>query len=198
VQPGDGSPVLHARVTCDNSRRHARVSHRFGAISAVASGTVHASTSAVSPKVDPTRHNQATLPLTGIRVVVVDDTAEARELTAYLLRCQGADVVDASTAADALSLVMTTWPDVLVSDVAMPGEDGYSLIRQVRALPGALGLTPVIALTAFDDAEDRRYALCAGFDVLLSKTVTIAVVVRAIRHLTIHRAMRARRIVAPS
>jgi signal transduction histidine kinase/CheY-like chemotaxis protein len=110
--------------------------------------------------------------LVGLRILVVDDQQDARELLVLLLeRCQ-AHVTEAASASEAFELVRTTLPDVLVSDVGMPGEDGISLIRKVRALPKAEGgKTLAVALTAYARTEDRSEALVAGFDMHVSKPV---------------------------
>ena len=84
----------------------------------------------------------------------------------------GASVVTATSAADALRKLAENPPDVLVSDVAMPGEDGYSLIEKIRSRsPEEGGRVPAVALTAFAGAEDRRRLLAAGFQVHLPKPV---------------------------
>jgi signal transduction histidine kinase/CheY-like chemotaxis protein len=108
----------------------------------------------------------------GLRVLVVDDEPDARELLRSILEQCRADVTTAGSAAEALDHIRRRAPDVLVSDVGMPGEDGYALIRAVRALPaGAGGLTPAIALTAYARPEDRTRALVAGFTSYVAKPV---------------------------
>jgi CheY-like chemotaxis protein len=109
-------------------------------------------------------------------VLVVDDEADARELVATLLRHYGARVTAVSSAAEALALLKSsdaeTRPDVLVSDIGMPGEDGYSLIERIRRLaPEHGGLIPAIALTAYGRASDRMRALSAGFQAHMPKPV---------------------------
>jgi signal transduction histidine kinase/ActR/RegA family two-component response regulator len=108
--------------------------------------------------------------LDGIRVLVVDDEPSASEALGVLLNSCGAEARVAGSAAEALGLLETWHPDVLVSDIAMPGEDGYSLIRKIRLLaPGQGGLIPAVALTAFAKIEDRVTILAAGFEMYLSK-----------------------------
>jgi PAS domain S-box-containing protein len=114
--------------------------------------------------------------LEGVKVLVVDDEADARELVATLLRHYGARVTAVSSAAEALALLKSsdaeTRPDVLVSDIGMPGEDGYSLIERIRRLaPEHGGLIPAIALTAYGRASDRMRALSAGFQAHMPKPV---------------------------
>jgi len=110
--------------------------------------------------------------LGGIKVLVVDDENDARELLRRVLTDCGAEVLVAATAADALSLVQRERPQLLLSDIGMPDVDGYELLRQVRALGEAGGgKLPAIALTAFARSEDRTRALRAGFLVHVSKPV---------------------------
>ncbi|MDB5296625.1 MAG: hypothetical protein JWO31_2608, partial [Phycisphaerales bacterium] len=105
-------------------------------------------------------------------VLVVDDEPDARAVVARLLEGWDAAVTTAGSAADALAAVRRDKPDVLVSDIGMPGEDGYSLIRAVRALgPSGGGDVPAVALTAYARAEDRARALRAGYQGHLSKPV---------------------------
>jgi signal transduction histidine kinase/ActR/RegA family two-component response regulator len=108
--------------------------------------------------------------LDGIRVLVVDDEPSSSEVLGVLFDSCGAEARIASSVAEAL-IVFEAWrPDVLVSDIAMPGEDGYSLIRKIRLRsPGRGGLTPAVALTAFAKIEDRVTILAAGFQMYLSK-----------------------------
>jgi len=110
--------------------------------------------------------------LDGIRVLVTDDHPDDRELFALILTRQGADVRTTSSAAEAFSVVELWRPDVLVSDVAMPGEDGYSLIKKVRELAdSAIAATPAVAVTAHARLEDRQRALSAGFDYHIAKPI---------------------------
>jgi PAS domain S-box-containing protein len=110
--------------------------------------------------------------LSGIKVLVVDDERDARELLRRVLADCGAEVLAAATAAEALRLVEWEQPHLLVSDVGMPEVDGYELLRQLRTLGAARGgKLPAIALTAFARSEDRTRALRAGFLVHVSKPV---------------------------
>ncbi len=108
----------------------------------------------------------------GVKVVVVDDEPDARSLLRRLLEDCDAEVHTAETAEEAVALVQSERPHVLISDIGMPGEDGYGLIRRVRALPTETGgCTPAVALTAYARAEDRVKAIVAGFQHHLSKPV---------------------------
>jgi CheY-like chemotaxis protein len=121
------------------------------------------------------------LDLTGIKVLVVDDEADARELIARVLAECGAEVSTAGTAGEALAAVQDVRPHVLVSDVGMPDVDGYQLLRLVRDLGHARGGgVPAIALTAFARTEDRTRALHAGFLVHVVKPVEPAELVAAV------------------
>ena len=110
--------------------------------------------------------------LSGVKVLVVDDETDARELIRRVLGECKAQVLTASTAQEALELIQSERPDVLVSDIGMPDVDGYELLRRVRALGAAGGgRLPAVALTAFARSEDRTRALRAGFLVHVSKPV---------------------------
>jgi PAS domain S-box-containing protein len=112
--------------------------------------------------------------LAGLRVLVVDDELDARRLISTVLRQCGADVIAASSAAEALDLLARQRPDVLISDIGMPGEDGYSLIRRLRASENHDQRLPAVALTAYARTEDRLRALAAGFQMHVSKPVNPA------------------------
>jgi len=110
--------------------------------------------------------------LAGIKVLVVDDEADARDLVRRVLMDCAAEVYTAGNAAEALMLVEREKPHVLVSDIGMPDIDGYELLRQIRALgPARGGNVRAVALTAFARSEDRTRALRAGFQVHVSKPV---------------------------
>jgi PAS domain S-box-containing protein len=109
--------------------------------------------------------------LEGVRVLVVDDEPDARSLIERLLADCDATVTTAASASEAFDQVAREAPDVLLSDIGMPAEDGYSLMRRIRSLTGAAGKTPAIALTAYARAEDRVKALQAGYQLHLPKPV---------------------------
>ncbi len=118
----------------------------------------------------------------GLRVLVVDDEPDARDLLAVLLSRVGGQVETAESVAEALVVLEGFQPDVLVSDIGMPDEDGYSFIRRVRANE-TLKRLPAIALTAFTRAEDRARAHAAGFDLHLGKPVDPDLLIAAIEKL---------------
>jgi PAS domain S-box-containing protein len=110
-------------------------------------------------------------PLHGLRILVVDDQADERELFRTILTTRGADVRVAEDAHDAIEAFVDFRPDVLVTDVAMPGEDGYTLLAKVRGLDADGSRVPAVAVTAHARVEDRRRALLAGFEAYVSKPV---------------------------
>jgi len=108
--------------------------------------------------------------LSGIRVLVVDDEPDARELIRQVLRDHDADVVTAASPQEAMVMLIRERPTVLVSDIGMPDADGYDLMRSIRALSAQDGgETPAVALTAFARSEDRTRAMLAGYQVHISK-----------------------------
>jgi PAS domain S-box-containing protein len=114
--------------------------------------------------------------LAAVRALVVDDEDDARNLIETAIVQYGADVVAVSSAAEAYALITAIpsrwWPDVMVSDIGMPGEDGYSLLRRVREWERARGAhIPAVALTAYGRIEDRMRALSAGFQMHVTKPV---------------------------
>jgi PAS domain S-box-containing protein len=110
--------------------------------------------------------------LDGLRLLVVDDEEDTREMLVTLLEGCGARVRAASSVAEALRLLSAERPDVLLSDIGMPGEDGYALIERLRALPSeAGGDLPAVALTAYARSEDRTRALLSGFSTHVPKPV---------------------------
>jgi PAS domain S-box-containing protein len=122
--------------------------------------------------------------LTGVRVLVVDDELDSRELVIEVLSAAGAEVSQCDGAAEGLQCVQDQLPDVLVSDIGMPGEDGLAFIKAVRALPPDKGgLTPAVALTGYARPEDRDQALLAGFDLHIAKPISPAQLVLMVSRL---------------
>ena len=119
-------------------------------------------------------HDDAECPpaLDGLRILVVDDQPDILELLHEILATCGASVRMCSSARDALETVRTWRPELLISDISMPGEDGYWLIRNIRALPAAQGGgIPAVALTAYVRMEERLRVLAAGFQLYVPKPV---------------------------
>lgn len=113
-----------------------------------------------------------TTSLEGLRVLIVDDELDARELVSVMLERFGAEMKAAGSSREAMEIIPSWRPDVLIADIGMPDEDGYGFIKRVRELSETLGgRTPALALTAYARAEDRVRALSAGYQVHLSKPV---------------------------
>jgi CheY-like chemotaxis protein len=117
--------------------------------------------------------------LDGLRVLVVDDDPDSNEVVRTLLASCGADVRTASSAHEAFEIVGRWLPDVVVSDLAMPDEDGYSLLARMRA-GERLRRVPAIALTAYSSPVDREQALSAGFHAHVAKPVRTAELLGAV------------------
>ena len=116
--------------------------------------------------------DQASASLDGLRVLIVDDEEDARELVSVMLTRSGAAMKCASCSSEAMEILESWRPDVLIADIGMPVEDGYGLIKRVRALPRERGgQIPALALTAYARTEDRARALSAGYQLHLSKPV---------------------------
>ncbi len=126
-------------------------------------------------------------PLDGLEIVVVDDDSDASGMLQIILSDRGARVRVASGVDEALRLFESAWPDVLVSDIGMPGRDGYDLIREVRQKQSALDAATrprlaAIALTSFSRPQDRAQALAAGFDQHCAKPLRPLNLVQQIAH----------------
>ena len=106
-----------------------------------------------------------------MRVLVVEDADDTRELVVAVLTGQGAIVAAVESVGAAREAIARAAPDILVSDIGMRGEDGYTLIREIRRRLDTVRTVPAIALTAYAGAEDRRRALREGYDVHLAKPV---------------------------
>jgi len=125
--------------------------------------------------------------LYGLKILVVDDDVDTRELIEWVLKRVGAEVTSVGSAREALDVLEREKPHVLVSDIAMPGEDGYALLKKIRALPPEQGgRIPAIALTAHSLVQDRLQSLRAGFQSHVPKPVVpeeLVEVVASIIHL---------------
>lgn len=119
---------------------------------------------------------------TALRILVVDDDFNTREILAGALELFGAEVRSAGNVAEARRLFGNWRPDMLVSDLGMPVEDGYDLIRAIRALtPSEGGQVPALALTGYLDEEQRNLALECGYDEVLTKPTALDELLAAIR-----------------
>jgi len=122
--------------------------------------------------------------LEGLRVLLVDDEPEARQVISTVIKRMGAEVKACESAGEALATLVEWRPDVLMSDIGMPGEDGYSLIGKVRSLPRDQGgATPAAALTAYARDDDRKRALDAGYQLHIAKPVSSTQLVMLIARL---------------
>jgi len=122
-------------------------------------------------------------PLHGLVVLLVEDFTDARETTAAALVAGGADVVEAGSVQEALGVLDTRTPDVILCDIGLPEEDGYALIHRIRSRPGKAGQIPAAALTAWTEPEDRDRALASGFQIHLHKPIQPDALVEAVAHL---------------
>lgn len=126
----------------------------------------------------------STIDLTGVRVLVVDDSADTLDFLAVLLTQYNAEVIKADSGTTALDAFKTVVPHVLVSDIGMPEMDGYSLIRQIRALPADQGgQIPAIALTAYARPDDQQKALDSGYQKHLTKPLDVEKLAQTIQSL---------------
>jgi len=130
------------------------------------------------------RDRVGTSRLDGLRLLVVDDEEDALALVSQVLTAHGAEVFAAASAKDALEKVPNVRPDVIVSDIGMPGEDGYTLVRKLRSLPAEQGgRTPAIALTAYAREEDAERAFAAGYQLHVAKPVEPAQLAKMVANL---------------
>jgi PAS domain S-box-containing protein len=138
----------------------------------------------------PTARPDGPPALGGLRVLVVDDEVDARDLVGTVLRQAGAVVTPAASVRDAQGFLASLTPDVVVTDIAMPSDTGYDLLQHIRATP-ALAAIPVVALTAYNRRQDRDRALRAGFNFHVGKpveplalvhVVSLAAVLRSAAH----------------
>jgi CheY-like chemotaxis protein/two-component sensor histidine kinase len=143
---------------------------------------VRAIAPAEAPSAEPVKLSPESVRLEGISVLVVDDEADARELLVAMLESRGARVTSVESASEARAKLGAGWPEVIVSDIGMQGEDGYAFARTVRALPRGDEVC-MVALTAYASAHDRRRAFDAGFNNHIPKPVDpeeLASVVRSL------------------
>lgn len=123
--------------------------------------------------------------VTGLKVLVVDDDPDSRDLVAFLLQEYGMEVIVVASAVEVLKTLASTKPDILLCDIGMPDMDGYMLMRQIRSLPPEQGgQIPAIALTAYAGESNQKQALNAGFQWHLAKPVEPMDVISVIVKLT--------------
>jgi CheY-like chemotaxis protein len=122
--------------------------------------------------------------LQNARVLVVDDEDDTRDVVRIILETHGAQTEGAGSADEGLARLESFGPHVLVSDIAMPGADGYEFIRQIRNLPAERGgRTPAVAVSAHVYNEDRERAYAAGFDAFLEKPLTARSLIECVKRL---------------
>ena len=150
----------------------------------VALGVTNVEKERVPPPPAAAAADRETADLSGLRVLLVEDERDGRELLTETLRAAGAETLAAESAAEAYASLASFRPDVLVSDVAMPVEDGYSLVRRLRRLaPEDGGRTPAIAVSAYAREEDRIRSLAAGFQQHIAKPLDPAELIGTIARL---------------
>ena len=162
-----------------------------GAIFTVKLPVMATRTQATEAEAEPVNEMEVTSPelldcppeLEGIKVLAVDDDADSRMLIAAILGKCGAVVETCASVAETLALFERFQPDVLVSDIGMPDQDGYDLIRRIRSGNGSLRRLPAVALTAFARVEDRMKALSAGFNMHVPKPVEPAELITVVASL---------------
>jgi PAS domain S-box-containing protein len=136
-----------------------------------------------SKSLEINRQTDDSVHLNGVKVLLVDDEADTRNLIAFILEQSGAEVIQVASAVEALRALPQFQPDLLLSDIGMPDIDGYMLMRQIRAMLPDLGGLPAIALTAYAGEVDYQQAIAAGFQQHITKPVEPAKLIRAIANL---------------
>lgn len=125
------------------------------------------------------------LPLNGLRVLVVDSDLDSRVLLTMVFEEYGVETIAATSVLEALEIVKQVKPDLLISEISLPNEDGYSLMRKVKALENTRQVEiPAIALTAYNSEDDRAYALSVGFEKHLPKPFDIDELITTVACLT--------------
>jgi signal transduction histidine kinase/ActR/RegA family two-component response regulator len=171
-----------------------------GRVSVTSAGQGQGSTFLVSLPVVPSDHRAdpsarrvaltsaarpSAVTLVGVRALIVDDDRDARDLVIEALRSRGAEVTPAGSAAECLAALDREVPDVILSDIGMPDQDGFDLIRLVRERPAERGgRVPAVALTAYARAEDRDRSIASGFQVHLAKPVKLDELLSTVAQLT--------------
>ncbi|MEH1873259.1 response regulator [Nostoc sp.] len=121
----------------------------------------------------------------GLRLLVVDDDADTRTLLTFLFEIDGAEIITAASASDALEIMSFFKPDILISDIYLPDENGYSLLTKIRKLEAKRGRNiPAIAMTASAFDEDRNRALLAGYDIYRCKPIDLEELAATVASLT--------------
>ncbi|MBD2354510.1 response regulator [Tolypothrix sp. FACHB-123] len=120
----------------------------------------------------------------GLRLLVVDDNLDTTKLLSVLFELDGAEVITATSASEALKINSCFQPDVLICDICLPDEDGYSLLRKIKRIDIEQGrITRVIALSAYVMDENRQYAYLAGYQKYLHKPINLDELAKAVNDL---------------
>jgi CheY-like chemotaxis protein len=167
VEAHGGQVQVHSAGLGQGARFEVRLPREGEATRAEAPGTpAEAAGEAADSMLSPLHEGEPDeAPLAGLRLLVVDDDADASGMLQIILRDRGAAVRVAGSSAQALNALREEAFDVLISDIGMPGKDGYELVRELRALELKTGRhLPAIALTSFTRGQDEAHALAAGFD----------------------------------
>jgi CheY-like chemotaxis protein len=137
----------------------------------------------------PVSPDMATQPkLHGLRVLVVDDNDDSRQILRGFCEYYGAEVIQSGSGREAFDFFKRSHPDVVVTDIAMPQWSGYHLLRKVRRLPDRLGRrTPIVAVTAYKEVHHETRARVAGFDAWLTKPLDIPALVDTINRVACRR-----------
>jgi CheY-like chemotaxis protein len=141
---------------------------------------IHRANRAEEDETVPAQPSRGAESLHGRTVLCVDDDADALEVMAFVLRECGARVHTAGSALEALLALATSTPDVVVSDIGLPADDGYALMNRIRSLPGDAARVPAIALTAYADTSSAQRAREAGFQHFLCKPIVPEAFVSAV------------------
>src|SRR5262245_29816892 len=137
----------------------------------------------VTPAAIPKRSTASNRELKGVRILVLEDEDDTREMIAQVLKQRGAKPVQAASAREALEIVAGEPFDLIISDIGMADIDGYAFIRQLRAMKSTISKVPAVALTAYAGEEDRRLSMEAGFTAHVAKPITLAELIRVITSL---------------
>ncbi|MBD2202471.1 response regulator [Calothrix sp. FACHB-1219] len=128
--------------------------------------------------------NNKPISFKGLRLLVVDDDRDTRKLLSILFELDGAEVLTATSAREALEIISCFQPDVLICDICLPDEDGYSLLRKVKRIDIEQGrITRAIALSAYVMDENRQYAYLAGYQKYLHKPINLDELAKAVNDL---------------
>ncbi|AFZ59256.1 response regulator [Anabaena cylindrica FACHB-243] len=128
-------------------------------------------------------HSQS-IHLDNLRLLIVDDDSDTRQILTLLFELEGAEIISVASASEAIEIISKFKPDILISDISLPDEDGCSLLPKVRNLEALQGRWfPAIAMTGWASAEDKEYTLKAGFQKHLSKPVNLDELVSAVANL---------------